>query len=675
MVYGHLTMFDPRGSKPAPIAAMAFAMLAIVVAFAPFAAAELPPLIPRELIFGGKAPKGRPTISPDGKTLAWIAPDSKDVMQIWVQTIGRNDARAVTTDRSNIWVYHWTWDSKTILYEQDFDGDENYHVFALDLASGNIRDLTPWRGVREEIVAANPKFPDQILVAMNLRDRKTMDVYRVDLKSGAVKLDTSNPGDVAQWLADDDMVVRGAGAFTPEGGIEIRVRDHEQAKWRVLLKTDPGDSTEDNPGLIEFSKDGRAIAFKSSAGSDTAQLVSRNLATGAETVLARRDDSDLGDTLVDPVSHTIEAASFSPDRKQWKVIDPSVQPDFDALAKVDDGDLSIESGDSANQEWLVKFVSDRHTARYYLWDRPMRKVTFLFSEQPRLDAMTFAPMKPITFRARDGMNIHAFLTLPVGLEGKNLPLVEFVHGGPWWNFSWGADGINYYAQWFANRGYAVLQVNYRGSTGYGKKYLHAGDRQWGRAMQDDLTDSVKWAVAQGIADPKRVAIDGISYGGYAALAGAAFTPDIYICSVDVCGPSNLSTTLKSFPAYFGIYRIFVARVSDPDNPAGKELLRKASPLFSADKIRIPMLIGQGANDPRVVRSESEQIVAAIEKNHGQVIYVIYTDEGHGFDRLPNRLDFAAREEKFLADHLGGRYELMTTERMPGSTAMVKVIGN
>jgi len=665
-------MFDRRASKPGATAALAFAMLAVVITLAPFAHGELPPLIPREVLLGNPE-RSQPTISPDGKKLAWIAPDSKAVAQVWVQTIGKNDARIVTADRHRgISVYGWAWDSQTILYGQDSDGDENFHTFAVDLASGNVRDLTPWQGVRNEFVAANPKFPDQVLLAMNIRDRKTMDVYRVNIKSGAVDLDTTNPGDVNQWLADDEMVVRGASAITPEGGYEIRVRDSAQGKWRTIVKTGAGDLKQDMVGMLDFSKDGRAIFLESSVGSDTLGAVSRDLSTGTETVLAHRDDSDLSDALIHPTRHVVEAAAFSPDRKHWKVIDPSVQPDLDALAKVEDGDFSIVSRDRADDTWLVGFNSDHHSGHYYKWDRAARKATLLFSVQPRLDAATLAPMKPITFRARDGMDIHGYLTLPVGVESKNLPLVEYVHGGPWWHFSWGMDG---YTQWYANRGYAVLQVNYRGSAGYGKKYLHAGDRQWGLAMQDDLTDSVKWAVAQGIADPKRVAIDGVSYGGYAALAGAAFTPDVYRCSVDVCGPSDLFVLIKNFPAYYGIRGLWLSRVGDPDNPADKELLTKASPLFSADKIRIPMLIGQGANDPRVIRSESEQIVDAIAKNHGQVTYVVYTDEGHGFDRPPNRLDFSAREEKFLADHLGGRSEPMTSERVPGSTAIVKVVGN
>jgi dipeptidyl aminopeptidase/acylaminoacyl peptidase len=630
--------------------------------------AELPPLIPREILLGNPV-RAMPEISPDGKQLAWIAPDPKGVLQVWVQTIGKQDARMVTADRRRgISRYGWAWDSKTILYSQDSDGDENSHVFAVDLAGGNVRDLTPWQGVRAEIVAANPRFPGEILIAMNLRKRALMDVYRVNLKSGAVTLDTINPGGVNSWLADDNLVVRAAMAVTPEGGDEITVRGTAGAPWRNLIRTGK-DSEAD---ALDFSKDGRSIFLLSSAGSDTRRLVRRDLSTNAQTVLAQRKDCDIDDVMIQPTRHVVEAASFSPDRKHWQVVDPSVQSDFHALAKFEDGDFSIVSRDRADRTWLVLYESDRHGGHYYKWDRRTGKATWLFAIRPRLDSTALAPMKPITFRARDGMNIHAFLTLPVGVAPKNLALVENVHGGPWWRFSW---GFNPYAQLFANRGYAVLQVNFRGSTGYGKKYLNAGNRQWGLAMQDDLTDSVRWAVAQGIADPKRVAIEGGSYGGYAALAGAAFTPALYSCAIDICGPSDLFTLIRTFPAYFGIRGIWNARVGNPDNPADRQLLTHASPLFSADQIRIPMLIGQGANDPRVIRAESEEIVSAIAKNDGHVIYVLYTDEGHGFARPENRLDFAAREEQFLARHLGGRFEPMSGERLPGSTAIVKSIGN
>ena len=653
------------------LASTAMVVTAMLIAVASAALAGLPALIPREVLFGNPV-RAQPSISPDGKKLAWIAPDSKNVMQVWVQTIGGNDARMVTADKSRgIRNHDWAWDSHTILYQQDSDGDENYHTYAVDLARANVRDLTPWQGVRAEFLASNPRFPEQLLIAMNLRDRKTMDVYRVNLSSGAVVLDTLNPGDVQGWLADDDLVIRGASVVTPEGGAEIRVRDSAQGKWRILVKTGAGDLKQDLVAMLDFSKDGRAIFLESTVGRDTAGIVRKDLSSGAETLIARRDDSDLDDAMIHPTRHVIEAAAFAPERKHWQVIDPAVAPDFDALAKVEDGDLSIVSRDLADDAWLVEFNSDRRSSHYYRWDRATRKATLLFSAQPRLDAATLAPMKPITFRARDGMNIHGYLTLPVGLEPNNLPLVENVHGGPWWRYNWGMEPL---AQWYANRGYAVLEVNFRGSTGYGKKYLHAGDRQWGLAMQDDLTDSVKWAVAQGIADPKRVAIDGVSYGGYAALAGAAFTPEVYKCAVDICGPADLFLLIKTFPAYYAIRGLWLSRVGDPDQPADKELLTKASPLYSAEQIRIPLLIGQGANDPRVVRSQSDAVVAAIAKNKGQVTYVVYSDEGHGFGRPPNRLDFEAREEKFLASQLGGRYQPMTSARMPGSTAIVKVVG-
>jgi dipeptidyl aminopeptidase/acylaminoacyl peptidase len=653
------------------LASTAMVVMAMLIAVASAALAGLPALIPREVLFGNPV-HAQPSISPDGKKLAWIAPDSKNVMQVWVQTIGGNDARMVTADKSRgIRNHDWAWDSHTILYQQDSDGDENYHTYAVDLARANVRDLTPWQGVRAEFLASNPRFPEQLLIAMNLRDRKTMDVYRVNLSSGAVVLDTLNPGDVQGWLADDDLVIRGASVVTPEGGAEIRVRDSAQGKWRILVKTGAGDLKQDLVAMLDFSKDGRAIFLESTVGRDTAGIVRKDLSSGAETLIARRDDSDLDDAMIHPTRHVIEAAAFAPERKHWQVIDPAVAPDFDALAKVEDGDLSIVSRDLADDAWLVEFNSDRRSSHYYRWDRATRKATLLFSAQPRLDAATLAPMKPITFRARDGMNIHGYLTLPVGLEPNNLPLVENVHGGPWWRYNWGMEPL---AQWYANRGYAVLEVNFRGSTGYGKKYLHAGDRQWGLAMQDDLTDSVKWAVAQGIADPKRVAIDGVSYGGYAALAGAAFTPEVYKCAVDICGPADLFLLIKTFPAYYAIRGLWLSRVGDPDQPADKELLTKASPLYSAEQIRIPLLIGQGANDPRVVRSQSDAVVAAIAKNKGQVTYVVYSDEGHGFGRPPNRLDFEAREEKFLASQLGGRYQPMTSARMPGSTAIVKVVG-
>ena len=636
---------------------------------APPGSAQLPPLIPRDTLLGNPE-RANPHIAPDGKRLAWLAPDEHGVLQVWVQIIGGHDARVVTADQSRgIRTYGWGFDSKTILYAQDAAGDENFHLFAVDLDSHNVRDLTPWQGVRAEFIAANPKFPERVLVALNLRDRKLMDVYRIDLRTGAVELDTKNPGDVAGWLADDDLAVRAASITTPDGGTEIRIRDSASGVWRTLMKA----SMEDNLAALDFTKDGQSLLLSTSIGTDTARLVRHDLASGKETDIAHSDKADLSDVMIHPTRHVVQAAAFDPGRMHWTVVDPSIQADFDAIAKITDGDFSVADRDLADRTWLVSFSSDRAPVRYYSWDRAAKKATFLFSVQPKLDDAPLVPMKPIEFTARDGMKLNGYLTLPAGAPAKNLPLVLAVHGGPWARDNW---GFAPYSQLLANRGYAVLQINFRGSTGFGKKYLHAGDREWGLTMQSDLTDGVKWAVDQGIIDPKRVAIFGGSYGGYAALAGAAFTPDLFRCAVDECGPSNLFTLLASFPPYWEVIRsVFFTRVGNPADPRDKELLTAASPLFSADKIKIPMLIGQGANDPRVKQAEAEQIVKAIEKHRGSAVYVLYTDEGHGFARPENRLDFTARMEKFLADNLGGRYEPMKGDRMPGSTAKLRVIGS
>jgi dipeptidyl aminopeptidase/acylaminoacyl peptidase len=630
--------------------------------------AELPPLIPRDTLLGNTE-RDNPHIAPDGKRLAWLAPEEHGVLQVWVQTIGEHDARVVTADKNRgIQSYGWAYDSKTILYNQDAAGDGNIHVFAVDLDSRNVRDLTPWQRVSAEFVASSPKFPERILVALNLRDRKLMDVYRIDLRTGAVELDTKNPGDVAGWLADDDMIVRAATITTPDGGTEIRIRDSASGPWRMMMKA----SMKDKLAALDFTKDGRALFLGTSIGTNTLRLARHEFVSGKETDIARSDDADLSDAMIQPTRHVVQAAAFDRGRKHWTVIDQSIQADFDAIAKITYGDFTVVDRDLADRTWLILFSSDRAPVRYYSWNRAGRKATFLFTTDPKLDDAPLAPMKPVEFAARDGLKLNGYLTLPVGVPAKNLPLVLEVHSGPWTRDSWGLDD---YTQLLANRGYAVLQINFRGSTGFGKKYLYAGDHQWGLKMQSDLTDGVKWAVDAGIADPKRVAIFGDSYGGYAALAGAAFTPDRYRCAIDESGPVNLFTVLASYPPDWQVIRLnFLARVGNPNDPKDKQLLTAASPLFSADKIKIPTLLAQGANDPRVKPAEAEQIVDAIAKHRGTAVYVLYTDEGHGFARPENRLDFTARMEKFLADNLGGRFEPLTGDRIPGSTAKLRVVG-
>lgn len=656
------------GRVPRALALLAIMALAMLPAPA-CVAGGMPPLIPRVLLLGNPE-RRNPSISPDGKRLAWLAPDNRGVMQVWVRTMGRNDDRAVTNDpHRGISNYRWGFDSKTILYSQDFDGDENFHIYAAGLDNGNVRDLTPWQGVRAQIVSTNPNFPSTMLVSLNLRDRKLADVWRIDLASGAARLDTQNPGDVHGWIADDNLVVRGAAVTTPDGGAEIRVRDGVHSPWRAIERVGP----EEDLFALDFSRDGRSLIMGSSVGSDTTRLVLRDLHRGRERTLASSEAADLDDVMIQPTAHIAQAAAFDPGRKRWTVIDPQVRDDFAAFAHFSGGDFDVVSRDLADRTWIVRSSGDRLPARYYLWDRAHRGATVLFDSRPKLEGAELAATQPFDFTARDGMRLHGYLTLPPGFAPKNLPAVIAVHGGPWARDAWGFNGA---IQLLANRGYAVVQVNYRGSAGFGKKYLHAGDREWGRAMEDDLIDAKKWAVDSGVADPNRVAIVGGSYGGYAALSAAAFHPEAFKCAVDLCGPSSLFTLFATMPPYWttSVRKIFIDRVGDPENPADKAMLTAASPLFSADKIRIPILIGQGAHDVRVKPAEAEQMIAAIARNHGRATYVLYSDEGHGLRRPENNLDFNARMEKFLADNLGGRFEPMSGDRIAGSTAVIEEIG-
>ena len=629
---------------------------------------ELPPLISRDILFGNPE-RTSPALSPDGKRLAWLAPDTNNVLQVWVKTVGKDDDKIITADKKRgIRQYFWAKDNRNLLYLQDSDGDENFHVYGVDLDSGNVRDYTPFQGVRAQVTDLNPDFPNEVLVELNLRDRSLFDVYRLNLKNGALELDTENPGDVAGWGADAQFRVRSAQIATPEGGTEIRVRADQQSPWKTFLKVGP----EEILNALDFTKDGQSLYLMSSIGRDTAAVVERNLADGKEKVLAVSDEVDAGNVVIHPRRHVVEAVSFSPGRTRWQVVDPAVKDDFDGLAKLNDGDFVIVNRTEADDIWLVGYTSDRAPGRFYRWDRKAKQGTFLFTSQPKLDGLRLAEVKPVVIPARDGLKMNSYLTLPVGVAPKNLPWSFFPTAVPGRATSGGSIPT---AQWLANRGYAVLQPNFRGSTGYGKSFLNAGNKQWGLKMHDDLIDAVNWAVKEGYADPKKIGIMGGSYGGYCALAAITFTPDVFACAVDIVGPSNLRTLIHSIPPYWKpMLSVFNVRMGDVNDPKDAELVTKASPLNSADRIIRPLLIGQGANDPRVKQAESEQIVAAIERNRGNVIYVVYPDEGHGFARPENRTDFNARAEAFLGTYLGGRVEPMLGTKVAGSTATVRVVG-
>ncbi len=603
---------------------------------------DLPERIPLEDLFGNPE-KALPQLSPDNSRLAYIAPD-EGVLNVWVKTIGADDDRAVTRDRHRgIRGYSWAYDGRHLLYVQDADGDENWHVWSVDLKGTAIRDMTPFLGAQSSIVAMEHGHPDTLLVSINARDARFHDVYRLTLSTGALKMVVENPGDVVGWYADTDLRIRAAMAATPDGGFELRVRASDTEEFRPIMVW-PAEEEGHAHGL---TLDGSGMYISSSLGADTAELRLLDLATGNETTLASDPRVDVDDVLVHPTERIVQAAGFTRDRLRWTILDPRVQADFERLQAAHPGELHIASRDLADRTWVVLYVNDTTPAAYYVYDRASGDLSFLYTTRPALEKATLAEMRPVEIVSRDGLTLTSYLTLPPGIEPKNLPLVLNVHGGPWARDAWGYDPE---AQWLANRGFACLQVNFRGSAGFGKKFLHAGDREWGARMHDDLIDAVNWAVAQGYADPKRIAIYGGSYGGYAALVGAAFTPDVFACAVDLVGPSSLRTLIGSIPPYWEpLKRMFTLRIGDPETEP--EFLDSRSPLHRADAIRCPLLIAQGANDPRVKQAESEQIVAALRERGTPVEYMLFEDEGHGFARPENRLKFYEAAERFLREHL------------------------
>ena len=605
----------------------------------------LPTLIPRAVLFGNPE-KTDPQISPDGRKLAYLAP--KDgVLNVWVRTLGQTDDRAVTSDTlRGIRSFFWRGDSAHLLYLQDVGGDENFHLYQTEIETQQTEDLTPFPGARALPLALNPNIPDEMLVSTNHRDLSVFDVYRLDLNTRTLTPDTQNPGDVSGYAADNALQVRTAQVQRPDGSTELRVRDGNG--WRVFL-TWGADET--YGGVAGFSPDNSQMWLINSVDANASRLLQIDLQTGKSTVVAEDPLYDLSGTLRHPKTRALEAVEFTRARQEWTALDPALQPDFDALGTISAGDWSIVSRDLADTTWIVSYLRDDGPETYYVYDRASKTATLLFSSRPALEDYTLTPMQPVSFPARDGLALAGYLTLPVGLEPKNVPLVLLVHGGPWWRDSWGYNGT---VQMLANRGYAVLQINFRGSTGYGKAHLNAGDREWGAKMHTDLLDGKRWAIAEGYADPDKVAIMGGSYGGYATLAGLAFTPEEFVCGVDIVGPSNLLTLLQTIPPYWStLVSTFHKRMGHVDET---EFLKSRSPLFSADKITKPLLIAQGANDPRVKQSESDQIVEAMRASHLPVEYIVFPDEGHGFARPENNRKFIAAAEAFLAEYLGGRAE-------------------
>jgi dipeptidyl aminopeptidase/acylaminoacyl peptidase len=628
------------------------------------------PLIPRSVLFGNPE-RAAAQISPDGAHLAWLGPVD-GVLNVWVAP--RDDltaARVVTRDGGRgIRFFRWSYAEGCLLYLQDKGGDENWRLHAVDVHTGTERDLTPFDAAQAQIVAVSPKFPGEIVVGLNHRDPQWHDIYRLDLATGALQLMLQHDRFAAVEV-DDDYRLRLATAMTPDGGLDVFIPSGDGSAssgngstpsstgWQPWDRIPAEDALTTN--VVGFDKSGQRIYQEDSRGRDTAALLEIDMETRASRVLAADERADSADVLRHPTERHVQAVSFVYDRKRWQVLDPALQADLDYLATVVDGEVEIVSRSLDDRWWVVLYLVDDGPARSYLYDRERREARFLFSARPALDGLPLVKMHSAVIKARDGLDLVAYLSLPPGSDpdggghpDRALPMVLIPHGGPWARDTW---GFNPQHQWLANRGYAVLSVNFRASVGFGKAFANAGDLEWGGAILADQQDAVAWAIAGGIADPDRVAIMGGSFGGYSTLAGLTFTPELFACGVDIVGPSNLITLLESIPPYWKpMLEIFTTRVGDHRTEEGRALLAAHSPLTHVDRIRRPLLIGQGANDPRVKQAESDQIVAAMQAKAIPVTYVLYPDEGHGFARPENRIAFNAIAEAFLAHCLGGRCE-------------------
>ncbi len=663
------TRAQPAVAAPQPAAPAALPYLS-----------QLPPLVEREVFFDDpEIATGR--ISPDGKLISFRKPH-KGVMNLWVKELAQPFTAAwpiTADDQRPISQYFWSRDGKHVLYVQDKGGDENFHLYAVDprakpdetLGVPRSRDLTPLPNVRVGVIALPKKDPTRALIALNDRDPQLHDVYRLDLKSGERKLVLQNDANVASWLADLSGQVRLAVRMTADGGTELLPVAGNKLGARPVYTC----TADESCYPIRFHKDGKRLYLSTNKGErDLQELVLLDVKTGKETLVDRDPERkvDFGFAQFSEATDELIATAYTDARVRIYAKHPAFEKDLRAIrAAIPDGDLSFADSTRDDKLWILQVTSDVDPGATYLYRRDTQKAELLFRPYPNLPIASLAPMQPVAYPARDGFTIPAYLTVPKNVEAKNLAAVLLVHGGPWARDVW---GYNPYAQLLANRGYAVLQPNFRGSSGYGKKFLNAGNKQWGTgAMQHDLTDGVKWLVEQGIANPKQVAIMGGSYGGYATLAGLAFTPDVYAAGVDIVGPSNIITLLNSIPPYWApMKKMFAIRVGDMDKPEELELLKAQSPLHSAKQIQAPLLVIQGANDPRVKQHESDQIVAALRDLNLPVEYLVATDEGHGYRGRDNRVAMTVAIERFLHQHLRGRVQESVSPEIKAKLAKLTV---
>ena len=609
------------------------------------AGAKSAPLLPMEDFFRNPESAAY-AISPDGRRLAYAKP-WKSRMNVFVRDLDSEEERRVTSaEERDVGGFFWKGNDR-IVYVQDRGGDENFHVYITNVEGTASRDLTPFEKVRAGVLDDLEDDPRHMLISMNQRDPEVFDVYRCDLDSGELTKLAENPGSVVGWMTDHEGRLRVA-VETDGVNTNLLYRTSEDQEFRKLLTT----SFKDSFDPILFSYDNRLLYVASNLSRDKEAIYTFDPeANKLLDLVYENDEVDVGGLMHSKKRKIVTGVHYTTDKTQYHYFDEESRKLREALEAFFPGhEVSVTDMDDEEQRCIVRVWGDRTRGAYYFYDRTSNALKKLADVSPWLREDDMSPMTPITYRSRDGLTIHGYLTIPTGAASRDLPLVVIPHGGPSAREYWGFDAE---AQFLANRGAAVLQVNFRGSTGYGKKFWTAGFKQWGRAMQDDVTDGVKWAVDQGIADPKRLAIYGGSYGGYGALAGATFTPDLYACAVSYVGPSNLFTLLESIPPYWEPLRAMeYEEIGDPSKD--KELLEAISPFFHADRIQIPLMVAQGANDPRVNKAESDQIVEAVRKNGREVLYMVKENEGHGFHNEENRFDFYRALEDFFRKHLGLR---------------------
>ncbi len=614
-------------------------------------------LISRDALFGNPE-RALVTISPDGRLLGWIAPVD-GVMNVWVAPADKpGEGRPVTADTTRgIRNYFWSYRPDTLLYVRDTGGDEDFHLFSVDLASGKTTDLTPFPKTTAQVVAASHANPSSILVGMNDRDPQWHDLYLVDLKTGERTLVEKNDDRIGGYIVDDGYNLRFATRSRSDGGTDVLQADG-QGGWKPYTDIPFEDSLTTQPAGL--TTDGKTLYMSDSRGRDTAALYAIDVASGDRKLVFEDPRADVGAPLTDPQTGVVQAVAVDYLREEWQPLDPAISEDLKKLQAIGPGEIGVNSRTWDDKTWIVTYSAAESPVSYYRYDRGGDgALTKLFSARPALEGKPLVPQWPREITSRDGKTLVSYLTLPKSADADGdgkadvaVPMVLFVHGGPWARDSY---GYSPYAQWLANRGYASLAVNFRGSTGFGKAFTNAGNGEWGRKMHDDLLDAVQWAVREGVTTQDQVAIMGGSYGGYATLAGLAFTPDDFACGVDIVGPSNLNTLLSTVPAYWAsFYEQLAKRMGDPRTEEGRAWLVERSPLTQADQISKPLLIGQGANDPRVKQDESDQIVKAMQAKDIPVTYVLFPDEGHGFARPENSKAFNAVAEGFLGECLGGR---------------------